>query len=483
MFLLFTGSPSQLFQEDSPDWAPCLNIPEFAEPEPWQVGAEFDTAVPTVSDTSDTFLQHVAETAGPSSDPPQPCDQTQVKLRRYRDSLTELEVDKLEMEQEIKRLQEELRSKGEQLAASEASVDRKVQEKVAEIERIRDKEEMELKKELEVLQVRVKEADKLTFVHLEVFLESEEKVKFYTGLPSAAVFQKILALLSEYVGAHGGSLQHWQCLLLTLMRLRYAFPIVDLAFRFGVDKATVCRTFDKWLHALYECVYPCLVKWPSRETLWATMPRDFRDTYGNSVVVIIDCFEVFCDRASALDTRAEMWSNYKHFQTVKILLGMTPAGQISHVSTCWGGRASDKKVTTESGLYKLLLPNDVVMADRGFDIAEDLALVQAQLLVPAFLRQRDQLSSTEVELTRRIANLRIHIERVIGRLRNLYRILKHRLPIDFMIRKKDDELAPIDKIVRVCCALTNLHKSVVTPVEGPEDSASESEDEGEVDLL
>eukprot|EP00733_Pompholyxophrys_punicea_P001343 Pompholyxophrys_punicea_v1_NODE_629_length_1573_cov_3.821381.p3 type:complete len:123 gc:universal NODE_629_length_1573_cov_3.821381:404-36(-) len=68
-------------------------------------------------------------------------------------------------------------------------------------------------------------------------------------------------------------------------------------------------------------------------------------------------------------------------------------------------------------VYDLLERGDMVMADRGFLIRTDLMLKGCSLSIPAFLDGRDQLSQTEVTEMRRIANLRIHIERAIGRVK------------------------------------------------------------------
>ena len=57
------------------------------------------------------------------------------------------------------------------------------------------------------------------------------------------------------------------------------------------------------------------------------------------------------------------------------------------------------------------------MADRGFTIQESVALHQAQLAIPAFTRGRNQLDPLDGKRTRGIANVRIHVERVIGLLR------------------------------------------------------------------
>ena len=148
----------------------------------------------------------------------------------------------------------------------------------------------------------------------------------------------------------------------------------------------------------------------------------FQYSFGKKVTVIIDCFEVFIEKPCNLLARDQTFSNYKHHNTIKILIGITPQGSISFVSESWGGCTSGKFLTENCRFLDKLVPGDVVMADRGFTVAESVGMRQARLVIPAFTKGKSQLDPVDVEKTRGIANVRIHVERVIGLLHRKYTI-------------------------------------------------------------
>ena len=219
--------------------------------------------------------------------------------------------------------------------------------------------------------------------------------------------------------------------LIMLIKLRLNLGLQDLAYRFKVSLSTISRRFHEFLDIAYSQL-GFLIHWPERDELRKTMPLCFRPAYGLNVVAIIDCFEIKIEKPSNLVARAATWSQYKQANTVKVLIAIAPQGSISFISDAWGGRVSDKHLTRESKFLDKLLPGDIVLADRGFDITEDLAMVHAALKIPAFTRGQSQLMPTAIEETRKIANVRIHIERVIGATRQRYSILMSTLPIEFV---------------------------------------------------
>ena len=157
-----------------------------------------------------------------------------------------------------------------------------------------------------------------------------------------------------------------------------------------------------------------LIFWPEREQLWKTMPVYFQYSFGKKVTVIIDSLEVFIEEPSNLLARA-------------------PTFSISFVSETWGGGTSNKVLTENCGFLDKLLPGDVVMVERGFTLAESVGTRQARLVIPAFTKGKSQLDPVFVEKTRVIANVRIHVERVIGLFRGKYTIVEGTRLTDFLV--------------------------------------------------
>ena len=113
--------------------------------------------------------------------------------------------------------------------------------------------------------------------------------------------------------------------------------------------------------------------------------------------------------------------------TVKLrglaLIAISPSGAICFISDPFGGNILDKKLAAECGLLEYLEEGDSVMADRGFNISKLLDVKGVTLNIPPSLHKSGQLSECNRVKTRRIALVRMHVERAIGRIKN-YHILE-----------------------------------------------------------
>ena len=149
------------------------------------------------------------------------------------------------------------------------------------------------------------------------------------------------------------------------MKLRLDLTNQDLAVRFEIPKCLISRLLRRWLPVM-DKVLKDLIIWPSKKAVKKYMPKFFKKSFRNCRC-IIDSSEIFIERPSNLTSRAQTWSNYKHHNTIKYLIGITPAGAISFLSEGWGGGlVSDKQITIDSEFLDKIEPTDVILADRVF---------------------------------------------------------------------------------------------------------------------
>ena len=66
-----------------------------------------------------------------------------------------------------------------------------------------------------------------------------------------------------------------------------------------------------------------------------------------------------------------------------------------------------------------------------------------------------------MEISKQLSQVRIHVERVIGLLKNKYTLLQGKLPISMLKHKDDSDVCNIDRLLVVCASLVNLCKSVI----------------------
>lgn len=291
----------------------------------------------------------------------------------------------------------------------------------------------------------------------EDFLKNDsEKVKYYTGLPCFAILLLLFNNVKSFLPA-AKKLSHFQMILLTLMRLRLDLPVQHLCHLFNVSHRTLSSAFADTIHVLHTRLGP-LVHWPDRHCLQDTKPQHFVESFGKRGAIIVDCFEIRTERPS--NVKAQTSSHCKGTHTMKYLIGMTPQGAVSFISKSWGGCASDKHITEKCGLLNKLLPGDVVLSDRGFDVRDAVGMMCAEVQIPSFTNAFCRLEAKDIEDTRATAHLRIHVERVIGRIHK-YKLLHSTVPVPLLLPCEKEEMTLLDKIVHVCCILVNMCPSVV----------------------
>ena len=307
---------------------------------------------------------------------------------------------------------------------------------------------------------------------LETFKDNPKLFMFYTGFQSYDLFK----IFFEFLGPAVNKINYWgsntrnddsvtpesskrgpkrqmnpeQELFIVLARLRCGLLEQDLAVRCKLSTSHLSWICITWIDILHSHLRAIPI-WASKASIQKTMPSCFRISYPTTRV-ILDCTELFIEMASSYRTQSATFSSYKHQNTAKGLVGIAPNGAVTFVSELYPGRTIDQCITKHSGILQLLEEGDSVMADRGFDILEDLP-EGVTLNIPAFMRGKDQLTVEEETETRRIASVRIHVERAIERIKN-YRILQGKYPTSM--------IAELNKIWAICCYLVNFLPPLVS---------------------
>ena len=246
-------------------------------------------------------------------------------------------------------------------------------------------------------------------------------------------------------------------MLLTLFLLRTGVSQTLSAAWFGVSEATVSNIFAAWLPVLRD-LFAHLWPFPSQKEVFEVTPTRFIQVYGPNpnIRIIIDATETQIEKARNLPAQRATWSEYKQRNTVKFLVGISPAGAITFVSDAYPGSISDPALVEACGILKLLNAGDNLLADKGFTIFKELNAIGAGLLMPPKrFAGVGSFTASETLETRKSAHLRIHVERANARLR-AYRY------INKTVRISQADL--FGCAVKVCAGLCNLQCPLTSAV-------------------
>ncbi|XP_062614463.1 uncharacterized protein LOC134276200 isoform X1 [Saccostrea cucullata] len=289
------------------------------------------------------------------------------------------------------------------------------------------------------------------------FQFNSKMIQYYTGFNNFDHFQLFFHSLGPAVNE-----LNYKCnlldpkdqLFLILMKLRQAKEDIELSLFFGISESTVSKLVVTWINFLYYQLKELEDSfWVSMDVIKQHMPADFSKKFPNTRI-ILDATEQPIQKPSVLESQSATWSCYKHKNTLKTMVGITPNGAVSFVSSSYGGSTSDRQIIERSSLLdpEKFQSGNSIMADRGIMVQDLFAVQNVKVNTPTFLKGKSQLDPVEVIHDRRIASKRIHVERVIG-LVKCFKILKYELP--------SSKVPLASRIVYVCFAIANFRNCIV----------------------
>ena len=233
-------------------------------------------------------------------------------------------------------------------------------------------------------------------------------------------------------------------LFICLLRLKRGFTCKTLAVLLSSPDNKIQQTQVRKIVRDMESVM-----FPKRALLRRFLQKVFKTM--KNIRCIVDCTEFCVECSRNFARQGNTFSSYKHTNTFKCLIAVTPNGGACFVSDLFEGDINDVAIFKESGILQHLYPNDLVLADRGFTVRELLNPIQAELKIPAFLKGRGSLSAAEELETRRIAKARIHVERFNERLKQ-FKLIGRKIPLS---------LAPLaTQLVVVAACLVNFQDTL-----------------------
>lgn len=313
-----------------------------------------------------------------------------------------------------------------------------------------------LKLEIEKLKEQLKNSRPKRF-SVEEIKDNERKIIKFTGFPNYTLLKMFL---EEFDNVNDIKYKlKWKVvniprhdqILLTLMKLRLNMSHTLLADMFACCEATVTNIFVTWVNVIHGYMFKgTMSQIPLREKNVACNPSQF-SSFSNCRIVL-DCTEIQVTVPPSLRDQKKVYSNYKHRTTFKGLVGVSPHGVVTYASSLYPGSTSDKEIVSHSKVLDQLEPGDLVLADKGFTIANILP-AGVSLNIPPFLNT-PQFTPAQVSRTKKIARARIVVERSIGRVKR-YKILD-KIPQEYFTYST--------KIWQVCALLSNWRFPLIKEV-------------------
>ena len=253
-----------------------------------------------------------------------------------------------------------------------------------------------------------KDSKVISSLALEHIAKNPENMKHFTGL-NTEQFEALYKFLNNVCPLH--EITYWNAkestdssrgnsgpeskisdkekLFITLVRLRRGFTIQTMAILMSTPQRTIGETtirkiFTTFIQLMYKIFRDMeSVMFPSRDVLRRYVPKVFKNM--KNIRCTVDCTEFSVQTSRNFARQGNTYSSYKHTNTFKCLIAVSPNGSACFVSDLYEGDIGDVELFKDCGILKHINPGDIMLADRGFTVQELLNPLRAHLKIPAFL--------------------------------------------------------------------------------------------------
>ncbi|OXU21058.1 hypothetical protein TSAR_014564 [Trichomalopsis sarcophagae] len=174
-------------------------------------------------------------------------------------------------------------------------------------------------------------------------LKSDTQLSMATGIESFQLLDTIVEIVKK---VSNDKFEHYNVIMntrdrviMTYMKLKQNLSYSFLAICFSCYSSKHCQ---RVIHDTIKILSKCLrasIPWPSKQEISRNLLTCFEGF--ESVCVVLDCTEIFIQHSANLCCQVLTYSHYKSRNTIKVMTGVSPAGNITYVSKAYGGRATD----------------------------------------------------------------------------------------------------------------------------------------------
>ena len=223
----------------------------------------------------------------------------------------------------------------------------------------------------------------------------------------------------------------------------------DLAKQLSILKTLASKMFPAWVKAT-AAVLKYLIFVPK---MWKILlPLDLTNLVNfHDYISLLMPLRFFLKTPKNHAAQRITWSNYKHHDTGKFLITISPNGLMVFASVAYGDSILDKQLTVDSGYLDLVEPYTVIMVDKGFNIKEECTARFIDVHVPPGNRGHSQMLAKDIKKTNDIGKFRVSVEQVMRRFKTFNLIAK-----ELLISLVND----LHDIIVICAALNNLQSPI-----------------------
>ncbi|GFQ80772.1 uncharacterized protein TNCT_333451 [Trichonephila clavata] len=179
---------------------------------------------------------------------------------------------------------------------------------------------------------------------------------------------------------------------LFLIKLKTGLSNDILSIFFHITCDTASYIFDFVTDMMYRNLR-LLKIFPTKERVFECMPLLFLHEH-RSVRVIIDRVWFEIEKPKIHDEDVITFCPQRKTNIVKGMVGIMPSGAIIFITSLYCGNISDEHIFVHSRLMDYLEPNDVVIAENGFEIEKELKKIGCELQNRNYLEDKIVFDST-----------------------------------------------------------------------------------------